>query len=216
MWTEVDGLDMPAGLRPDDYCCYYYVYTPHAGFQHSRANQEVLNYKIPIGGETGLRARPQRAPYKDGAIRSYASSIVDFLSSRHLKADGRALADLGERVGLVPVPPSMAAGEADYDDRNVRACSLVCEETGARLCRDIETVSSLAAAHAGGPRDLGTLLDSLGRVDDGANGCDIVFVVDDVLVTGTHYVACKTLLESTGCSGFIGGLFLARAQYDGA
>lgn len=209
----VDELDRPMNLHEGDFCFYYLIYTPRGGYRHSEANQTVLNYKIPIGTERGLRARPDRARYKLKAIRQYSDALVEFLEGRHLKTTGESLASLGHEVGLVPVPPSMRSDSRDYDDRNEQVCKAVCSELGLSFCHDIETVVPNIASHAGGTRNIGNIEDSLQRVATDANTCKFVFLVDDVLVTGAHFSAAKTLLCHTGFQGQAFGLFLARAQY---
>lgn len=74
-WSSVDRLNRPYNLGDADFCFYYLRYTPYAGYQHSYANQEVINYKIPIGGENGLANRPSRTSYKQRAIENYAISL---------------------------------------------------------------------------------------------------------------------------------------------
>ena len=56
-WSIVDSLHRPYNLGKTDFCFYYLRYTPYAGYQHSYANQQVINYKIPNGGENGLFKR---------------------------------------------------------------------------------------------------------------------------------------------------------------
>jgi hypothetical protein len=208
----VDELSRPTNLPRGSLCYYYLVYTPYAGYQYSQANQLVLNYKIPMGGGTGLHARPDRTRYKREAIEKYAQAIVGLLMSLTLGDTDTRLVSLGKRVGLVPVPPSMAPDDQDYDNRNIKACELVCEQTGLRLCRDVETREPIGASHAGGTRDPQVIESSLERVAYGANNCDFAFLVDDVLVTGAHFMATRTCLEETGFGGQTIGLFLARSE----
>lgn len=208
----MDELSRPTNLPRGSLCYYYLVYTPHAGYQHSQANQLVLNYKIPMGGEKGLHARPDRTRYKREAIEEYAQAIIGLLMSLTLGGTNTSLASLEQRVGLVPVPPSMTPDDPDYDDRNVRTCERVCDQTNLRLCRDVETSKPIGASHAGGTRNPEVIESSLGRVAYGANNCDFAFLVDDVLVTGAHFMATTACLEETGFGGQTIGLFLARSE----
>ena len=209
----VDELDRPMNLHEGDFCFYYLICTPRGGYRHSEANQTVLNYKIPVGTERGLRARPDRTRYKLKAIRQYSDALVEFLEGRHPKATGESLASLGYRVGLVPIPPSMRPDSQDYDDRNEQVCRAVCSKLGLRLCHDIETAVPGIASHVGGTCKIENIEDTLQRVATDANTCEFVFLVDDVLVTGAHFSAAKSLLCRTGFQGQVFGLFLARAQY---
>lgn len=212
-WTYVDKLNKPPRLRRGDACFYYLVYTPHAGYGISNANGIVLNYKIPIGGESGLRNRPQRRRYKDAAIAKYAEAIVDFIEGKRIRATGEELAAMGGRVGLLPVPPSYAIVNPDYDDRNVQTCKRVHDRFGFRVCRDIETTETVIPSHNGGNRSIDSIMASMRLVGRTVDDCDFVFVIDDVLVTGAHFVAVKSMLQNGGYERPIIGLFLARAMY---
>lgn len=212
-WTLADELNRPVNLRHGDYCYYYLIYTPHAGFQYSPSNQDVYNYKIPIGTDKGLRAHPNRKRYKLNAIRKYAAAITDFALSERLGGTGQSLASHGKRIGLIPMPPSMCPNDKDYDDRNVQTCRLVCDHVGFKFCCDIETVQTIVPSHSGGTRQVPAIESSLTRVAHDADSCERVYLVDDVLVTGAHFVAAKSLLAKTGFSGEVRGLFFARAAY---
>ncbi|MDD3176840.1 MAG: hypothetical protein PHS28_03925 [Atopobiaceae bacterium] len=212
-WTMIDRLGRPDNLGEEDFCFYYLVYTTRAGYGYSSANQEIINYKIPVGTDKGLRARPDRMPHKHAAIENYGGAIVDFMSSNRLRKTGEPLASLGERVGIIPMPPSMRPDDSDYDSRNLDVCDLVCKRTGLKLCRDIETARPGVSSHSGGTRSPRELRESLERYSDRANACELVFLVDDVLVTGAHFAAAKSLLMETGFKGQVFGLFYARAEY---
>lgn len=208
----VDPLNRPYNLGDADFCFYYLRYTAHAGFEHSYANQEVINYKIPVGTDNGLAKKPNRTPYKQRAIENYARAVIEFMSAKTLRNTGERLADLGDRVGIVPAPTSMTPDDPEFDDRNVRTCEMICGRTGFRLCRDVETVKFIGQSHSQGTRSPELIRASLGRVARGCDGCEFVFVVDDVLTTGAHFVAIKSLLLETGCSAQIFGLFYAKSE----
>lgn len=212
-WTQVDAINCPIKLSDSDYCYYYLVYTPRAGYEHSQSNQDILNYKIPIGTDTGIRIRPQRTPFKQEAIHKYAEAIIEFAEDMHLASTRENLVSLGNKIGLLPMPPSMPVGDINYDDRNVQTCKYVCDRVGFKLCRDIETIKPLPPSHSGGTRRVSEIESSLGRVAHNASSCEIIFIVDDVLVTGSHFAAAKDLLVQTGFTGKIFGLFYARAMY---
>lgn len=211
-WSRVDRLNRPYNLEDSDFCFYYLRYTPYAGFQHSYANQEVINYKIPIGSESGLANRPGRAPYKQRAIENYATAIIEFMSSKTLRNTSERLIDLGGRVGIVPAPTSMTPDDPEFDDRNVKTCQIVCGVTGFRLCRDVETVKYIGPSHSQGTRSPNLIKASLGRVAHGCDDCEFVFVIDDVLTTGAHFVAIKSLLLESGCLAQVFGIFYAKSE----
>lgn len=208
-WTEVDGICLPSNLTPNDVCFYYLEYTSHAGYQASDANQWVFNYKIPADA---LRTNPSRQYYKKKAIMEYANAICHLIPAFKVGQASTPILKLGNRVGMLPVPPSKAQDDPHYDDRNFQTVTQICSRTGFRLCRDIETISPIVASHSGGTRNPQTIKQSLGRIARNANECDWVFLVDDVLVSGAHFVAVSELLRETEFTGEIIGLFLARSN----
>lgn len=192
-WSCVDRLNRPYNLGDSDFCFYYLRYNPYAGFQHSYANQEVINYKIPIGGESGLANRPVRAPHKRRAIENYAGAIIEFMSSKTLRSTGERLIDLGSRVGIVPAPTSMTPSNPEFDDRNVKTCQIVCDETGFRLCR--EGMRSNFPPH---PR-VAQLVWSIysGSQGDAEAQVDVEASIDIEATVDAHSLR----LGSAGCSG---------------
>lgn len=104
-WTKLDRLDMRRYLGPADVCFYYLIYTPRAGYSYSEANDIVINYKIPIGTENGLRAKPAREHFKNQAIAYYANAIEGFLRAKHLKSSGSPSRRWGAQLGLFPCSP---------------------------------------------------------------------------------------------------------------
>lgn len=208
----LDRLNKRRYLDPSDVCFYYLIYTPRAGYSFSEANDTVINYKIPIGTDNGLRAKPARKYFKNQAIAYYADAIEGFLRAKRLKTSGEPLSMLGSAVGLIPMPPSMSPDDSDYDDRNVRTCELIANRIGCKVCRDIETIRTSFPSHSGGPRSPEEIKPTLRRIGHEADNCDFVFLVDDVLSSGAHYAAAKNLLTSTGCQSQVFGLFLALAE----
>ena len=104
--TWVDALTRPHHyyLDEDDRCAFIGEYTSGAGFRHSETNQLIFNLKKGVNrrGKTDWR-------YKDGAIRQAGRALEAVLNERALN-----------ECTFVPIPPSKARGDPDYDDRMVR------------------------------------------------------------------------------------------------
>lgn len=79
--------------------------------------------------------------------------------------------------------------------------------------RDIETAQTLVPSHSGGMRQVREIESSLTRAAHDADSCERIYLVDDVLVTGAHFVGAKSLLAKTGFSGELRGPLFARAEY---
>lgn len=207
-WTMVDAIGRPSNLSEDDQCIYLHVYTPGMGFNYSHANQLVYNYKIK---PSDIRSNPNREYYKNKAIEEYAGELVRLFELITTDNGRVRIAEMGECVAFVPVPPSIPLGHEDYDDRNARVCEIVCGRFGFSYCRDIETSSYIGSSHQGGSRDPEVIKSTLARSSLGANSAKYVFLIDDTLVSGAHFVACRDFLLETGCNDSACGIFLARS-----
>lgn len=93
-----------------------------------------------------------------------------------------------QRVTLVPMPPSKARGDPLYDDRMLR------------VLRAMDVEAQLVAKL----RIDGTLV---------IPPPESIAVVDDVLTTGAHFVAAKTLLAAQFPRAAVRGLFAARRAF---
>lgn len=212
-WTKVDPINMPTKLAQGLPCYYLYVYTPDAGY-NSKANQLVLNYKI---SPEALRKNPSRQRYKDEAVEAYASALEGLLESLLFKANNKPITTLGRGLALLPAPPSTPIDDfANYDSRNVLACQMVVNHLGLTLARDIEMASDIGPSHLKGTRDANVLANAMVRSGYAANHASIVFIVDDLLVSGAHITAIQSVLRRTGCNAVIAGAFLARSIRDDA
>lgn len=207
-WTKVDAIDRPSNISDDDQCLFLHLYTPGMGYSYSEANQLVLNYKTEL---CKIRSNPKRKYYKDMAIEEYASELVHLFVRLTTNSGRVRIAEMGKAVAFVPIPPSVPLGHEDYDDRNARTCKLVCDRLGFSYCRDIETDSYIGSSHQGGSRDPVTIKRTLVRSSLGANNATYVFQIDDTLVSGAHFVACRDFLLETGCQDSACGVFLARS-----
>jgi predicted amidophosphoribosyltransferase len=175
------------------------------GYRAGPINQLIANLKCPPSiAELDL----PRARHKERAIASVAACLRDAVSR-----------SWAESVTWIPVPPSRARRDLDYDDRLTRVLRLAF----ARYDTDVRTAlyqsESFVADHA---RLRRTGLDSLYeclRINWDALLSrplrDGVVVFDDVLTTGKHYKCCERRLRQALPDIRISGLFVARRVLSG-
>ena len=88
-------------LSDDDVCYYIGEYTARAGFRYSPTNQLISNFKK----KPHFKGTPQWR-YKTEAIQQVATKFRDAVGVPQLRA-----------LTFIPVPPSKAKNDPEYDDR---------------------------------------------------------------------------------------------------
>jgi hypothetical protein len=193
---KVDALALPdhSYLDEHDTCFYAGEYTAGAGHAFSETNQLILNFKKGVD----KRGTPQW-PYKERAIQQAAQ-----IFRAAIKADAE--------VTFVPVPPSKVKGDPMYDDRMLRLLQATCVGRHADIRELVIQRQSTEAAHQSATRPTPDELTALYSLDEALAepAPTTIFVVDDVLTTGCHFKAVKTVLANRFPHARIIGLFIAR------
>ena len=202
--TKVDDLTRPdhAHLIADDVCYFIGEYTARRGYAHSPTNHLIFNFKKPVD----RRGRPEWR-YKEQAIHTVARAFRHALRPEAL-----------DRLTFVPIPPSKARGNPLYDDRLTRMLRAIRPVPPLDVRElDIQTQST-EAAHGRDVRPRPEELEALYRLDEALTEPmpRSVALVDDLLTTGAHFRAAKSVI----CARFLDvapiGLFIARRAPDTA
>lgn len=193
---KIDALTLPDHyyLDEQDVCYYAGEYTAGEGHAYSETNQLILNFKKTMD----KRGTPQWQ-YKERAIEQAAA-----LFRAAIKPDAR--------ITFVPIPPSKAKGDPMYDDRVLRLLQAMCVGRHTDIRELVVQQQSLAPAHLATRRPTPEELAANYNLDERFTEPtpQTLFVVDDVLTTGSHYKAVKRLLEQRFPQVPVIGLFIAR------
>ena len=106
---------------------------------------------------------------------------------------------------FVPVPPSKARGDPLHDDRLTRMLGAIRSRPPLDIRELIVQTESTAAVHAGDMRLAPERIESIYRINETLTGPvrTIIAVVDDILTTGAHFRAAKSVLSArfpgSGC-----------------
>ena len=144
--------------------------------------------------------------YKPVAIRSAASCFKKIIESKHLETD----------ITLVPIPPSKTATHVDYDDRVLQVCHQTVSTIKTPDVRDlIQCINDIEPTHneqTKPPPD--ELIKNYKLVyEAGYQPRKYLFLVDDMLTTGSHFVACKDLIQSTFPNTEVTGIFISKRVF---
>ncbi|AOJ94313.1 hypothetical protein [Burkholderia multivorans] len=190
-------------LRRDDHCWYCGDYTARGGLACSPIDELVADFQKSV-------SRQGRPEYRD--------------KTRAIQTVGRTfrnafVPNAFRQCTFVPVPPSKPRTAPEYDDRMVLAlghmAALVQDELLIRadvrelvLHRESYVASHLTPAQRMRPEDLIPLYEINETI--AVPQPKHIIVVDDILTTGSHFVAMKTILQARYPNAWIGGLFIGR------
>jgi hypothetical protein len=185
-------------LRVGDRCFFLFDY--RAGCGGPSVNQLIAALKSP---PTAVAADHASARRKRCAVAAAAVALRQCIP--------RAQA---ESVTWVPVPPSKARDDPDYDDRLERVLALAFRGYDVDMRSLMSLRHSVAADHAAAQRLSARSLRTLLVADDSALAAaplrSRIVLFDDVLTSGKHFRCCEQLLRSL-CPGVtVDGVFLAR------
>ena len=203
--TKIDELMLAdhVYLSEDDECYFIGEYTARAGYDYSPTNNLVSNFKK----EMDRRCLPEWT-YKEQAIRQTAKAFT--IALEPMGQEGLS------KVTFVPIPPSKSKKDPLYDDRLTRMLNLIRPHSKLDIREIVVQKYSTQAAHSSddrpGPDDIEAMYETVeGLTKPEPN---VVVIVDDVLTTGAHFRATKSVLSSRFPGTKVIGLFIARRVPD--
>jgi len=200
--TQIDELMLPdhVYLNDEDTCYFLGEYTARQGYGYSATNQLIFNFKKPMD----RRDRPEWR-YKEIAIRQAARAFRNALNPAFI-----------DYATFVPVPPSKAKSDAEYDDRITQMLRRIRRDPAIDVRELITQRVSTDAAHESDYRPSPEELVELYELDEALAmpEPEAIVVVDDVLTTGSHYRAILMVLSERFPDVSVFGLFIARRAPD--
>lgn len=201
MFTAIDDLlrSLHAHLTARDQCYFLREYTSGRGYAHSETNRLIHNLKKP----PDRRGTPEWR-YKELAIQQVAREIWDNLDLVPLR-----------RATLVPMPPSKRRDDPLYDDRMLQVLRAIDPERRLDIRELVLLSASMPAAHTTVTRPTVAALVAQLDIDERLTlpAPTSIALFDDVLTTGAHFVAAKTILAVRFPGIPIRGLFVARRVF---
>jgi len=179
----------------EDKWLFLYEKTSGRDYTFSDTNNLISNLKKPVNSSDAV------LQWKKKAIQASATALRNGINDKWL--------DIGT---FVPVPPSKAPDDPLYDNRMERICRMIRSKVDVRNL--VIQKGSMVATHERGDGQRITfneLIDSY-QIDEGLADPEptCIAIVDDVLTTGTHFQAMKSVLEQRFPSAKFVGMFIAR------
>ncbi|WP_420401364.1 hypothetical protein [Flagellimonas sp.] len=147
------------------------------------------------------KGRPEYK-WKGWAIRVVIDLYRKIFSPQYLSGD----------VTLVPIPPSKAKGHAEYDDRMTKILKGICRGTEGDVRELITLTETIRSSHLSDDRPPPTELMRCLQIDEDL--CETepgtILLFDDMITTGSHFVACRRILQKRFPNAEIMGVFITR------
>lgn len=195
--TKVDDSNLSdhAYLTANDECYFLLEYTPGKGYSYGQANSLIANLK-----KKPSRSKAAELQYKAIAIEKCATYFRQTINMNWLKD-----------ATLVPIPPSKAIGDADYDDRITQVCRKISTDTKLDIRELVGQKMSLTASHEGNRHSVDDLLKVYSINENIALPSPTkIAIFDDMLTAGVHYRAMHTILNQKYPNIPIVGFFVTR------
>ena len=184
-------------LTPEHECFFFYEFTAGKLAGHSPGNHLIRNLKKLVS-----RKHLPDYKYKNQAILD----SIQLLNGAFITG-----ASLLANAIVCPIPPSKALNDPEYDDRMTQIAIGACQGTNG-ICHElVKQTQSYGSAHHqqdGGrpkPHDLEAIY-KVGNI----LAKPIVILVDDVLTTGSHFVAARNVILKAYPDTRVIGFFIAR------
>jgi len=191
-WTIIEPLFHGFQYLTEHDKIYYHIEYSRGGYQKSPENNWVSNYKKDI------KFRGKKPwEYKQDAIRRFADLIIK--------------SPFGPNRLLVAGPPSKRRDSFLFDSRNEDVLKIVNRVTGTPISFNLEAIQDFVPIHfQDGYRSPENLR---GRYffTPFENVPDVVYIVDDVITSGSHFVVWKELIHDVHPELEVRGIYLARA-----
>lgn len=194
---KIDDLLRPdhSYLSWDDDCFYFMEYFPPI---RDDVKSLIMNFKKAMDKRGKYEFR-----YKGIAINQIATILDESLAPPFGAPNSI----------MVPMPPSKRKDHQLYDDRMIQLLTRFSEKRANIDVREIiSVIENMTASHESDHRPTPAEIKANLAIDDSLcnNEKEYLILVDDVLTTGSHFKACKSLLEEKFPDSKILGLFIAR------
>jgi len=191
-WTLIDPVFHGFQYLTEKDIIYYHLeYYTSQGFINSN-NSFVLNYKKDIKFKN-----TKHWHYKDEAINDYANLIIN--------------TPFGNNRLLLSAPTSKRRDSEYFDSRNDEVLKIVNKKTGIPVSYNLEVINDTTPVHLRGTYRNPDDFRDLYRFFPFEYTPEIVYIVDDVITSGSHFVVWRDLIKQKHPNVEVRGLYLARA-----
>jgi hypothetical protein len=184
-------------LCANDDCYFFIEYTARRPFNYSDANSFITN----------LKKKPSKRGTYEWAHKIRAIDDAAETLRRELPEDWL------ENSTFVPIPPSKATNDTEYDDRMSQVLNKLGNNVDVREL--VYQKESMEATHVSDQRhSIPTLVENYEIDEDQVRPEPThIVIMDDMMTAGAHFVDMRRVLEERFPGVPISGVFLARRVF---
>jgi len=190
-WTRIEPVFHGLQYLTEKDEIYYHLEYSRGGFEKSLDNQWIFNYKKDI------KHRNERQwYYKEVAIDQFAELIIS--------------TGFETNCILLAGATSKRRDSLDFDSRNEEVLKIINDATGIPISFNLESIEDREPTHLKGGYRNPDLLRGLYKFTPFEIIPDIVYIVDDVITSGSHFVVWQDLIKQVHPEIEVRGIYLAR------
>ncbi len=201
--VEPESLGLHVYLDNQDECYYIGEYTSGENYSYSKINQLIYNLKKDPQKKA---TNPHEYRYKTAAIEGIGDCLKRIIRPEALE----------ETITLMPIPPSKTRAHPKYDDRILQVCNNIVTNTrNPDVVELIQCTADMDATHNQDrkptPEEL--IVNYTIVKPQNYSPRNRIFIVDDMLTTGSHFKACKQMLSGEFPESTIVGVFITKRVF---
>jgi len=190
-------------LEVGDQCLFLFEYTSGKGYSFSVTNGLINN----------LKKKPSK---KNTNLNEYRYKVQEISRCMTWFSQGLNPEWLAKAT-LVPVPPSKAKGDPEYDDRMLQVCKGIPAQFSIDVRELVIQRESIRAAHECTPGERPGIDEIAANYVINEAVADpepkVIGIIDDVLTAGTHFKAMQKVLKARFSRVPVIGIFVARRVF---
>jgi len=208
-WRRFDKkVDTGGSYLRDKDSCYYYMEKIDHGYDKSRANQLIFNFKKP----PDRKQNPTEWFYKEQAIEQFADDLGQLINVLLSSMSPNTISSVP--TVLVPAISSKQKTNPEYDDRLLRVAEAVASQHPVLNVIDaFSRAFDIRPLHENGTRNPSYISAGMEFCGFGDISPSLVIILDDLLVSGATFVACADAISLQYPDCFVVGVFWARQTY---
>lgn len=190
LWTQIDPLLHNFEYLTNNDVIYYHLEYDPSGYNTPNYSW-VWNYKKDI------KYRNESSwGYKTNAIRDFAKLLID--------------TPFGNNRLLLSAPTSKRRGSLLYDSRNDDVLNIVNKAINIPISFNLNSIKDIDATHLQQGFRSPENLKGFYEFTPFKNVPEIVYIIDDVITSGSHFVVWRNLIHESHPNLEVRGFYLAR------
>lgn len=184
-------------LAADTYTYYLLEYVSGGSYKQFPGVSCVCNFKMPVEAK-----HEYRWDYKQEAIHYFANQIILGINPPR------------DDTILIPMPTSKPRRHPEFDSRLDDVVNIIYHTTGQQIGFNFDVKQDALAYHnSGAPRNPAAIMDNIYFTPFQTRPPLNIVLIDDVVTTGAHFLACERILKQAEPSATVTGLFLAKTTW---